>query len=361
MQELSTQVQELSDNGFIRPSSSPWGAPVLFFKKKDGSLRMYIDYRSSVHSKIDLRSGYQQLRVRDEDIPKMAFRTRYGYYEFQVMPFGLTNAPAMLMDLMNRNYLRRKNCTPNFKVRLLAVKGLAGYYRRFIEGFSKIAKTMTKLTQKTVKYDWGEKEETAFQILKQKLCSALILALPEGSENFMVYCDASHKGLGAVLMQREKVIAYAFRQLKIYKKNYTTHDLELGATMFALKMWKHYLYSTRCVVFIDQKSLQHTLDQKELNMRQPRWLELLSNYDCEICYHPGKGNIVADALSQKVRPKPLQVRAVVLTIGLNLPVQILNAQTKVRKDENYKAEDFSGMIKKLESCADGTLCLKNRS
>nr|GFD10889.1 putative reverse transcriptase domain-containing protein [Tanacetum cinerariifolium] len=150
-----------------------------------------------------------------------------------------------------------------------------------------------------MKFDWCEKEETAFQILKQKLCSASILALPKGSENFMVYCDASHKGLGTVLMQREKVIAYASRQLKIHKKNYTTHDLELGVVVFALKMWRHYLYGTRCVVFTDHKSLQQILDQKELNMRQRRWLELLINYDCEIRYHPRKGNIVADALSRK--------------------------------------------------------------
>nr|GFB42039.1 putative reverse transcriptase domain-containing protein [Tanacetum cinerariifolium] len=143
--------------------------------------------------------------------------------------------------------------------------GLAGYYRRFIEGFSKITKPMTKLTQKKVKFEWGDKQETAFQLLKQKLCSAPILALPEGSEDFIVYCDASNKGLGAVLMQREKVISYASRQLKIHKKNYTTHDLELGALVFALKIWRHYLYGTKCTVFTDHKSLQHILDQKELN------------------------------------------------------------------------------------------------
>ncbi|GJU05140.1 putative reverse transcriptase domain-containing protein [Tanacetum coccineum] len=220
---------------------------------------------------------------------------------------------------------------------------------------------MTKLTQKNVKFNWGEKEETAFQTLKQKLCSAPILALPEGSENFVVYCDASHKGLGAVLMQKEKVIAYASRQLKIHEKNYTTHDLELGAVVFALKMWRHYLYGTKCVVYTDHKSLQHILDQKELNMRQRRWLELLSDYDCELRYHPGKANVVADALSRKCRPKPLRVRALVMTIGLNLPARILNAQVEARKEENYGTEDLLGMIKKLEPRADGTMCLKNRS
>ncbi|GJW02807.1 putative reverse transcriptase domain-containing protein [Tanacetum coccineum] len=146
--------------------------------------------------------------------------------------------------------------------------GLVGYYRRFIEGFSKIGKPMTKLTQKSVK-----------------------------TENFVVYCDASHKGLGVVLMQKDKVIAYASRQLKIHEKNYTTHDLELGAVVFALKIWRHYLYGTKYTVFTDHKSLQHILDHNELNMRQRRWLEWLSDYDFEIHYHPGKANVVADTLS----------------------------------------------------------------
>ncbi|GJT49449.1 putative reverse transcriptase domain-containing protein [Tanacetum coccineum] len=473
MKELSEQLKELSDKGFIRPSSSPWGAPVLFVKKKDGSFRMCIDYRelnkltvknryplpriddlfdqlqgSSVYSKIDLRSGYHQLRVREEDIPKTAFRTRYGHYEFQVMPFGLTNAPAVFMDLMNRVckpyldkfvivfiddiliysknkqeheehlklilellkkeelYAKFSKCefwipkvqflghvidsqgihvdpakiesikdwaSPKSPTEIRQFLGLAGYYRRFIEGFSKIAKPMTKLTQKKVKFEWGDKQETTFQLLKQKLCSAPILALPEGSEDFIVYCDASIKGLGAVLMQREKVIAYASRQLKIHEKNYTNHDLELRAVVFSLKLWRHYLYGTKCTLFTDHKSLQHILNQKELNMRQRRWLELLSDYDCEIHYHPGKVNVVVDALSRKEQEPPLRVRALVMTIGLNLPKQILDAQTKVRKPENIKNEDVGGMLvenskdlkkfrtEKLEPRADRTLCFNGRS
>ncbi|GKF25961.1 putative reverse transcriptase domain-containing protein, partial [Tanacetum coccineum] len=194
---------------------------------------------------------------------------------------------------------------------------------------------MMKLTQKGIKFDWGEKEENVFQLIKQKLCSAPILALPEGSEDFVVYCDASHKGLEL------KVIAYASRQLKVHEKNYTTHDLELGSVVFALKIWKHYLYETRCTVFTDHKSLQHILDQKELNIRQCRWLELLSDYDCDIRYHPRKANVVANALSQ--------------------------AQIEALKTENLVNEDIGGMIKKdipkerLEPRADGTLCLHGRS
>nr|GEU43001.1 reverse transcriptase domain-containing protein [Tanacetum cinerariifolium] len=147
--------------------------------------------------------------------------------------------------------------------------------------------------------------------------------LEDFPENFIFYCDASHKGLGAVLMQNEKVIAYASRQLKIHEKNYTTHDLKLEDMVFALKMWRHYIYGTRCTIFIDHKSLQHILDQKELNMRQQCWLELLSDYDCDIRYHPGKANVVADALSMKERSRPLRVRALVMTMGLNLPKKIL--------------------------------------
>ncbi|GKA07005.1 putative reverse transcriptase domain-containing protein [Tanacetum coccineum] len=219
--------------------------------------------------------------------------------------------------------------------------GLVGYYRRFIEGFLKIAKLMTNLTQKGVKFHWGDKKEAAFQLIKQKLCSASIMALPEGSEDFVVYCDASHNELGVVLMQREKVITYTSRQLKIHEKNYTTHDLELGSVVFALKIWRHYLYGTKCTVFTDHKSLQHILDQKELNMRQRR------------CH--------------KEQNNPLRVRALVMTIGLNLPKQILEAQIEAQKPENLKNKDVGCMIRKdipkekLEPRADGTLCLNGRS
>nr|GEW53597.1 putative reverse transcriptase domain-containing protein [Tanacetum cinerariifolium] len=260
LQELSTQLQELSDKGFIRPSSSPWGASNRYPLPRINDLFDQLQ-RSRVYSKIDLRSGYHSLRVREEDIPKTSSRTHYGHYEFQVMLFGLTNAPTIFMDLMNRVYkpyldkfmivfiddilifskreedhekhlklilelLKKKEfegihmdpakiesikdwASPKTPTEIRQFLGVVGYYQRFIKGFSKIAKPIMKLTQKNVNYDWSEKAEAAFQLLKQKLCSEPILALPEGSENFVVNCDASRKGLGTVLMQREKVIAYA--------------------------------------------------------------------------------------------------------------------------------------------------------
>nr|GEU54833.1 putative reverse transcriptase domain-containing protein [Tanacetum cinerariifolium] len=355
MKKLSEQLQEISKKGFIRHSSSPWGAPVLFVKKKDGSFRMCINYRelnkltvknsyplpriddlfdqlqgSSVYSKIDLRLVFigdiliysknekehkEHLKVILELLKKEKFR-------------GIHVDPAKIKSIKDW-------ASPKTPTEIRQFLGLAGYYQRFIEGFLKIAKSMTKLIHKGIKFNWGEKEENTFQLIKQKLCSAPILALPEGSEDFVVYCNASHK--------------------------------ELGSVVFTLKMWRHYLYGTKCTVFTDHKSLQHILDQKELNIRQRRWLELLSDYDCNICYHLGKANVVADALSRKERIEPLRVRALVMTIDLNLPKQILEAQIKALKLENLEKEDVGAMIRrdipkeKFEPRTDGTLCLNGRS
>ncbi|GJW25372.1 putative reverse transcriptase domain-containing protein [Tanacetum coccineum] len=418
MRELSVQLQELLEKGFIRPSSSPWGV----YEKKDGSFRMCIDYCKlnkltvknryplprindlfdqlqglSVYSKIDMRSGYHQLRIKEEDIPITTFRTRYGHFEFQVMPFGLTNAPAVFMDLMNRvckpyldkfvivfiddilvyskdeeehgkhlkiilELIKKERLYAKFPkcdfwldsvqfmghvidcsgvhvdpAKIEAIKSwaalttptevrqflrLAGYYRRFIEGFSLISKPLTKLTKKDKKYEWGKEEEEAFQTLKQKLCSAPILSFPEGTEDFMVYCDTSLKGYEAVLIQREKVIVYASRQLKVHEENYTTQDLELGVV---------------------------------LNLRQQRWIELLSDYDCEIRYHPGKANVGVDALSQKERNKPLRVRDLMMIVHNDLPKKIREAQEEAMKRENVKAKYFGRLIKQIfEFCPDGT-------
>jgi hypothetical protein len=399
LKELKKQLTELQEAGYIRPSSSPWGAPVLFVQKKEGSQRMCVDYRSlndvtmknkyplpriedlfdqmrgaRVFSKIDLRSGYHQMRIRPSDIPKTAFSTQYGLYEFTVMSFGLTNALAYFMNLMNKvfmEYLDRfvvvfiddiliysqsdsdheehlrlvlqklrdnqlyakfSKCefwidkvpflghiisnggivvdpakvkeimewrVPTTVTKIRSFLGLAGYYRRFIEGFSKIAKPMTSLLEKGREFKWDEKCQESFDQLKERLMSPPVLIMPDLQKGFDIYCDACGQGLGCVLMQEGHVIAYASRQLRKHELNYPTHDLELAAVVHALKIWRHYIMGTKCQVYTDHKSLKYIFTQKDLNLRQRRWLELIKDYDLEIYYHPGKANLVADALSRK--------------------------------------------------------------
>ncbi|GKA01999.1 putative reverse transcriptase domain-containing protein [Tanacetum coccineum] len=358
MQELSEQLKEMQDKGFIRPSHSLWGAPMLFVKKKDGSMRMCINYREL--NKLTVKNRYPLPRIDDlfdqlqDDIPKMAFRTRYGHFEFTVMPFGLTNALDIFMDLMNRvckpyldkfvivfidDILIYSKTKEDHEVhlrlmlelltkeKLYAKFSLCKFWLQRVHFLghvvnqsgihvdpSKIEAVKNwKAPTTPSEYEWGKEQEAAFQTLKNNLCNAPVLSLPDGVEDFVVYCDASNQGLGCVLMQRDKVIAYAsrqsLRQLKIHEKNYTTHDLELGAVVFALKIWMYYLYDTKSVIYTDHKSLQHIFDQKELNMRQRRWIELFSDYEYEIRYHPGKANVMADALSKKERLKPRLVKA----------------------------------------------------
>ncbi|GJW11658.1 putative reverse transcriptase domain-containing protein, partial [Tanacetum coccineum] len=298
MQELSKQLQELQDKGFIRPSHSPWGALVLFVKKKDGALRMCIDHQelnkltvknryplpriddlfdqlqgARYFSKIDLRSGYHQLRVHEDDIPKTAFRTRYRHFEFTIMPFGLTNAPTTKKD--HEIYLKL---------------------------------VLELLKKERFKIEAGAEQEEAFQTLKDNLGNAPILSLLDGIEDF------------------------------IHEKNYTTHDLELGAIVFDLKTWRHYLYEAKSVIYTDHKSLQHIFNQKELNMRQRRWIELFNDYECEIRYHPGKANVVADALSRKEQVKPRRVRAMAMTIQFRVKRMIQAAQREAFKEENVPVE-----------------------
>ncbi|KAE8735791.1 Detected protein of unknown function [Hibiscus syriacus] len=361
------ELQELLGKGFIRPSVSPWGAPALFVNKKDGSMCLCIDYRhlnkvtiknkyplpriddlfdqlkgASVFLKIDLRSDYHQLKIQEKDIPKTAFRTRYGHYEFIVMPFEVTNAPAAFMDLMNRIFqpyldqfvvvfiddilVYSKSIEEHSAHLRLAVGirvdpqkvkaimdwevpknvsevqsflGLAGYYRRFVKNFSMTVLPLTKMMRKNVPFVWTSECQEIFEALKRILTETPILVQPESGKNFVVYSDASHNGLGCVIMQEGKVVAYASRQLKPHEKNYPTHDLEMAAVVFTLRIWRHYLYGERCYLYTDHKSLKYLMTQKELNLRQRRWVEFLKDYDVIIDYHPGKANVVADALSRK--------------------------------------------------------------
>ncbi|XP_061999060.1 uncharacterized protein LOC133716364 [Rosa rugosa] len=340
LKELKDQIDGLLEQGFIRPSTSPWGAPVVFARKNDGSLRLCVDYRQ-----------LNKLRVKDDDVPKTTFRTRYGHFEFVVMPFGLTNAPAAFMDLMNHMFspyldkfvviLREKKLFAKFEkcefwqrevkflghvvskdgvsvdpskveavmnwgqhttvTEVLSFLGLVGYYWRFIEGFASIASALTKLTRKDVQFVWTEECERAFNELKARLTTAPVLTIPTSGGGLVIYSDASHQGLGCVLMQHGSVVDYGSRQLKVHERNYPTHDLELAAVVFALKIWRHYLYGEKFELFSDHKSLKYLFSHKELNMRQRRWMELIKDYDFTLEYHPGKANVVADALSRKPR------------------------------------------------------------
>jgi hypothetical protein len=459
LQELKMQLKELLDLGLIRPSVSPWGAPVIFIRKKDGSWRLCIDYRqlnkatiknqyplpriddlfdqmkgATVFSKIDLRSGYHQLRIKEDDIPKTAFKTRFGHYEFTVLPFGLTNAPGVFMSLMNgvfREYLDKfvqvfiddiliysrtteehdehlrlvlqclrehklygklSKCSfyqsrihylghvisgegiavdpakveaimewpaPTNVTEVRSFMGLAGYYRRFVEGFSKIANPITELQKKNKKFVWTEKCAEAFRRLKELLTTAPILKVPDMDADFLVCTDASKEGLGGVLMQDGRVIAYISRKLRRHEENYATHDLELLAIVYALKVWRHYLIGRKFELKTDHCGLQHIFTQSDLNARQRRWSELLSEYDFEINYIKGTVNRVADALSR--RPRIFSV----LPLQTNLREKILTLQ---HDDDWYtEVKDFIGqntmMVPRYEGYSldsDGLLRFRGR-
>ncbi|GJS87975.1 putative reverse transcriptase domain-containing protein [Tanacetum coccineum] len=358
MQELSGQLQELQDKGFIRPSHSSWGAPVLFVKKKDGSLRMCIDYRelnkltvknryplpmindlfnqlqgSHYFSKIDLQSGYHQLRVHEDDIPKTVFQTRYGHFKFTVMPFGLTNVPAVFMDLMNRV------CRPYLDKFIIVFIDDILIYSKTKEDHEEVHFLGHVVNQIGIHVDPSKIE--AVKNWKTPTTPSEIrsfLGLAEESE----VCMGHEAGRGFSDLKEQlmlcthakgQVIAYASRQLKIHKKNYMTRDLELGAVVFALKTWRHYLYGTKSVIYMDHKSIQHIFDQKELNTRQRRWIELFSDYECEIRYHPGK---------TRMREK------------------IQAAQSEALKQENVLAESLHGLDQQMEKKEDESLYFIDR-
>ncbi|XP_052299719.1 uncharacterized protein LOC127903097 [Citrus sinensis] len=314
LKELNVQLQELLDKGFICPSVSPWGAPVLFVKKKDGSMRLCIDYRqlnmvtvknkyplpriddlfdqlrgAAVFSKIDLQSGYHQLKIRSEDVSKTAIRNRYGHYEFLVMPFGLTNAP---------NSKEERETHLRIVLETLWEKKLYGKFKKCEFWLDRVIFLGHIVTKDDISAD-PAKVEVIVNWERPSSVTEVRSFLGLAGGGFVIYSDASRKGLGCVLMQHGKVIAYAFRQLKNHEQNYLTHDLELAVIVFALKIWRHYLYGETLEIFTDHKSLKYLFTQRELDLRQRRWLELVNDFDCSINYHPGKANVVADALSRK--------------------------------------------------------------
>ncbi|RVW31634.1 Transposon Ty3-I Gag-Pol polyprotein [Vitis vinifera] len=319
LKELKTLLEELLSKGFVHPSTLPWGAPapVLFVKKKDGTLRLCIDYKKlnrvtmknkyplpriddlfvqlkgvKYFSKIDLRTGYHQLRVTKKDVPKTAFRTRYGHYEFLVMLFGSLDEHKQhlvtTLRTLRRHQLYGKLEKSEF--RLTKVNFLS-----YVVSEARIAVDHAKVE---VVQEW-QRPTNVFEELKQKLTTALVLTTPISGELFTVYCDASTVGLGCVLIQQGKVVAYVLRQLKQHKRNYPAHDLELAAVVFALKTRRHYLYREKFEVYFDHKSLKYVFTQKNLNSRQRRWMETLEDYDFALDYHPRKANVIADALSRK--------------------------------------------------------------
>jgi hypothetical protein len=406
--ELMGQLQELLDKGYVRPRASPWGAPVIFVPKMDGTQRMCMDYHSlnevtiknkyplpriddlfdqlkgvCVFSKIDLRSGYHQQKIRASDISKTSFITRYGLYEYTVISFGLTNAPAYFMYLMNKVfmeyldkfmvvliddilifsknaeeqdehlymvlqnlrenqlYVKLNKCdfwlkevsflghiiyeggiyvdpsmvkdvwswnTPQNVLDIRIFLGLVGYYRRFIEGFSKIFKPMIELLKKGKTFEWTSRRDASFQELNKRLTTTPVFIMPNMEKSFSIYCDASGQGLGCVLMQDGHVVAYTSRQLRKHEEKYPAHDLELVAVVHALKIWRHYIISKRCEVYLDHKSLKYIFTQPNLNLKPRRWLELIKDYDLGIKYHPSKANVVADSLSRWSHLNMLAIR-----------------------------------------------------
>jgi hypothetical protein len=438
LQELRKQLDELLRDGKISPSTSPYGAPVLFVKKKDGSLRMCIDYRAlnsqtiknryalpriddlldQLHgakrfSKIDLTSGYWQIAIAAADRHKTAFRTRYGHYEFNVMPFGLTNAPATFQSLMNdifrdmldicvivylddilvyskndkdhekhvrqalqrlrdnKLYARPSKCTfftdtieylghvvgpdgikPNPDLvkaiftfpqpctlkGLQSFLGLANYYRKFIENYSRIAAPLTDALQKmsiSRPIEFTEKMKYAFNTLKQALINEPCLQLPDPNGEYEVTTDASEDEatVGAVLTQNGHPIAYESKKLNPHQKNYPVHDKEMCAIMHALDRWRSFLLGRHFKVYTDHRSLVYLKTQSNLNQRQLRWMERAADYDCEILYKPGKENVVADALSR---------------IHINALSSLPNSATKNAIVKAYQQEPFRSLIKEVE-------------
>jgi hypothetical protein len=397
--ELQRQVEELLAKGHVRESMSPCAVPVLLVPKKDGTWRMCVDYRainnitvkyrhpiprlddmldelhgSCIFTKIDLKSGYHQIRMKEGDEWKTAFKTKYGLYEWLVMPFGLTNAPSTFMRLMNhalraflgrfvvvyfddilvysksldehidhlhcvltvlrkeKLYANLKKCsfcldkvvflgfvvgakgiamdvekvkaikewpTPKSITEVRSFHGLASFYRQFVKDFSTLAAPLTEIVKKYVGFKWGSEQDRAFIEIKERLCGAPLLALPDFSKTFEIECDASGIGIGAVLMQEKRPIAYFSEKLNGAALNYPTYDKELYALVRALETWQHYLWPKEFVIHTDHESLKHLKGQGKLNRRHAQWMEFIETFPYVIKYKQGKENIVVDALSRR--------------------------------------------------------------
>lgn len=411
LDELKRQLEELTNRGYIQPSKSPYGAPVLFVKKKDGSMRLCVDYRAlnavtvknsyplpkidelldrlhgaTVFSKLDLAQGYHQVRVAEADVPKTAFRCQLGHFEFRVMPFGLCNAPSTFQALMNRVlrqspsgaalldyvivylddilifskseeehlhhldevckrlqeeslYAKRSKCSfgmkeveflghtvsaeglstdkekvkairdwpvPTNPTEVASFLGLANFYRRFIENFSNLAFALTELTRKDKPFEWTAEAQASFEALKASLCNTPVLAPPDRDRPYTIHCDASAFAIGAVLSQGEgdatRVVAFESRKLNDAERNYLNHDKETLSVLHALRKWRHYIQNGhRTKVFTDNTATKYILSKssEQLNNRQRNWLYELADYDIVLSHHPGKDNVVADALSRR--------------------------------------------------------------
>ncbi|XP_077228493.1 uncharacterized protein LOC143861449 [Tasmannia lanceolata] len=301
MRELKEQLEELLEKGFVRPSVSPWGAPILFVKRKDDQFVVVFIDDILVYSS-NREDHENHLRILLETLRKEKLFAKFKKCEFWLTSISffrhVISKEGVSVDPKKREAVVDWN-RPNNVAEFRSFLGLAGYYRRFVEDFSRIAAPLTRLTRKGIRFVWSEECEKSFLDLKHRLVSAPILTQLVNGVGFIIYSDASKKGLGCVLMQNGKVIAYASRQLRPYEENYSIDDLELAAVIFALKIWRNYLYGESCEIFTDHKSLKYIFTQKELNMRQRRWLELLKDYHLTISYHPGKANVVADSLSRK--------------------------------------------------------------
>ncbi|KAA3460471.1 reverse transcriptase [Gossypium australe] len=351
--ELKAQIQKLLDRGFIRPSVSPWGAPVLFVKKKDGSMRMCIDYRQL--NKLTIKNKCPLPRI-DDLFDQLRGASFVVVFIGDILVYSRTEEEhdshlRIVLQILREKQLYAKFSKCEFWLKEMTFLGHVVSAEGITVDPRKIEAVLDWKSPKST-VCLGYKQQESFEKLKKILIEALVLIQPEAGKEFVVYCDVSHTGLGCVLMQEGKVVAYASRQLRPHEVNYPTHDLELAAVVFALKIWRHYLYGEKSIIYTDHKSLKYLLTQKELNLRQRRWIELLKDYDCSIEYHPGKANVVADVLSHKVIS---DLRAMFAHLSLYEDGSLL-AELQVKPTWDGETEDF-GLNSEGVLCFHGKICM----